>query len=139
MIKEIALIFLIFVGTVGCISAGAKLEDALTASVNAVKTYKQQGTKVALFILILALFSGCASYNQKLICAQVATNNASIPYVGGQSSGYVTACYFSCLGGKCPIPDDGTALAKAVATAISQTNNTIITSGAVKITATPLK
>lgn len=95
-----------------------------------------------LLLLLIAtslVLSGCASFNQKLVCAQVATNNAAIPDIGGQSSGYVTACYYSCLGSKCGTPDDGTALAKAVAAAITQTNNSIITSGPVRVTVSPIK
>ena len=97
--------------------------------------------KTILIVALCCLFStGCASYNQKLICGNVATNNAALPYVGGQSSGYVTACYYSYLGWDKSIKaDDGSVLAKAVAAAISQTNNKIITSGPVIITATPVK
>lgn len=91
-----------------------------------------------LLLLSVILFSGCASFNQKAVCLQLGTTNASIPYVGGATNGSGYACYLSCIGSKCPVPSqsDITALTEAE---IAATQNTIITSGAVKITATPLK
>ena len=89
-------------------------------------------------VSIVFLFSSCASYNQKAVCLQLGTTNASIPYVGGATNGSGYACYVSCLGSKCPTPTETTIidLAKAEITA---TNNTIITSGPVRIVATPIK
>ena len=89
-------------------------------------------------LIFVVFFSGCASYNQKAVCLQLGTTNASIPYVGGATNGSGYACYLSCIGSKCPVPSESTItdLTKAEITA---TQNTIITSGAVKITATPLK
>ena len=89
-------------------------------------------------LIILLCLSGCASYNQKAICLQLGTTNASIPYVGGASNGSGYACYYSCIGPKCPIPDTSTITAMMEKEA-AVTNNSIVTSGPVKITATPIK
>lgn len=89
-------------------------------------------------LICILLLSGCASYNQKAVCLQLGTTNASIPYVGGATNGSGYACYLSCLGSKCPVPA-GEDITKMMAAELTATSNTIITSGAVKITATPLK
>ena len=97
--------------------------------------------KILPLLLICGLclvFTGCASYNQKAICLQLGTTNASIPYVGGASNGSGYACYYSCIGPKCPIPDTSTITAMMEKEA-AVTNNSIVTSGPVKITATPIK
>lgn len=91
-----------------------------------------------LLIPILFLFLGCASYNQKSVCLQLGTTNASIPYVGGATNGSGYACYISCIGSKCPTPDSSD-ITKLMNSELTATTNSIITSGAVKITATPLK
>lgn len=91
-----------------------------------------------ILILLCLIISGCASYNQKAVCLQLGTTNASIPYVGGATNGSGYACYVSCIGSKCPTPTEDTII-KLTADEITATNNTIITSGAVKITAIPLK
>lgn len=98
-------------------------------------------TKIVPVLLIFVFclgMTGCASYNQKAVCLQLGTTNASVPYIGGATSGSGFACYLSCVGSKCPTPssDDITKITVAEETSV---NNTIITSGPVKITATPLK
>ena len=94
--------------------------------------------RILYIISLCSVLCGCASYNQKAVCLQLGTTNASIPYVGGATNGSGYACYVSCLGSKCPTPTETTIidLAKAEITA---TNNTIITSGPVRIVATPIK
>ena len=92
----------------------------------------------ALLLIPILLLTGCASFNQKAVCLQLGTTNASIPYVGGATNGSGYACYISCIGSKCPTPDQSD-ITKLMADELTATNNTIITSGAVKITATPLK
>ena len=94
--------------------------------------------KNLVIILTLLAFSGCASYNQKAVCLQLGTTNASIPYVGGATNGSGYACYYSCIGSKCPAPNPET-MTTLMTTESTVANNSIITSGAVKITATPLK
>ena len=90
-------------------------------------------------LLFLAFsISGCASYNQKAVCLQIGTTNASVPYVGGATNGSGYACYLSCLGSKCPVPNNEN-ITKLMSDEINFTNNTIITSGAVRVTATPIK
>jgi hypothetical protein len=91
-----------------------------------------------LLLLSLIILSGCASYNQKAVCLQLGTTNASIPYVGGATSGSGFACYYSCLGSKCPTPESST-MTSLMDTEATASNNSIITSGAVKVTAIPLK
>lgn len=91
-----------------------------------------------LLILAVLLFSSCASYNQKAVCLQLGTTNASIPYVGGATNGSGYACYLSCIGSKCPTPN-GADIAQLMASELTASNGTIVTSGAVKITATPIK
>jgi hypothetical protein len=91
-----------------------------------------------LILIPLLLLSGCASYNQKAVCLQLGTTNASIPYVGGATNGSGYACYLSCVGPKCPTPNlqDITQL---MSNELTASNNSIITSGPVKITAIPIK
>lgn len=89
-------------------------------------------------LLSLILFSGCASYNEKAVCLQLGTTNASLPYVGGATSGSGYACYYSCIGDKCPKPDTNT-ITDLMTAELSASNNSIITSGPVRVTATPLK
>lgn len=101
----------------------------------------KQVTKVVPMILLCAGLSfamGCASYNQKAVCLQLGTTNASIPYVGGATSGSGFACYYSCLGYACPAPIAKT-MTNLMNTEATANNNSIITSGPVKVTATPLK
>lgn len=95
--------------------------------------------KISCLILIAVfIVSGCASYNQKAICLQIGTTNASIPYVGGATNGSGYACYLSCIGSKCPTPNSQD-ITSIMASELTATNNSIITSGPVKVTATPLK
>lgn len=91
-----------------------------------------------LLISTILVFSGCASYNQKAVCLQLGTTNASIPYVGGATSGSGFACYYSCLGSSCPAPQ-ATTMTELMNTEATAANNSIITSGPVKVTATPIK
>ena len=93
--------------------------------------------RILLIIGLIAL-TGCASYNQKAVCLQLGTTNASIPYVGGATNGSGYACYLSCIGSKCPTPN-GADIAQLMASELTASNGTIVTSGAVKITATPIK
>ena len=92
------------------------------------------------FIILFAVcgLCGCASYNQKAVCLQLGTTNASIPYVGGATNGSGYACYTSCIGSKCPVPSSSD-ITNLMSAELTATNNTIITSGPVKVTATPLK
>ena len=91
-----------------------------------------------LLVLAVLLLSGCASFNQKAVCLQLGTTNASIPYVGGATNGSGFACYYSCLGSKCGVADAST-ITKLMADEALASNNTIVTSGPVRVTATPLK
>ena len=89
-------------------------------------------------LLCVLLLSGCASYNQHAVCLQLGTTNASIPYIGGATSGSGYLCSMDCIGPKCPIPDSSD-ITKLMVAEAAATNNTIITSTPVKITATPIK
>ena len=91
-----------------------------------------------LLLSVVLLVSGCASYNQKAVCLQIGTTNASVPYVGGATNGSGYACYLSCIGSKCPTPN-GQDITNLMSNELTATNNTIITSGAVRVTATPIK
>ena len=89
-------------------------------------------------VSIVFLFSSCASYNQKAVCLQLGTTNASIPYVGGATNGSGYACYLSCIGSKCPTPN-GADITSLMANELKASNNKIVTAGPVVITATPVK
>ena len=91
-----------------------------------------------LLLLLPLLLSGCASYNQKAVCLQLGTTNASIPYVGGATNGSGYTCYMSCIGSKCPTPNSSD-ITGLMANELTASNNSIVTSGPDKITATPLK
>lgn len=93
---------------------------------------------IGLLCLGLIFMCGCASYNEKAVCMQLGTTGASIPYVGGSTNGSGYMCYLSCIGPKCPTPDTNaiTALMKTEAVA---SNNSIITSGPVKVSVIPVK
>ena len=93
--------------------------------------------RILLIIGLIAL-TGCASYNQKAVCLQLGTTNASIPYVGGATNGSGYACYLSCIGSKCPTPN-GADITSLMANELTASNNSIITSGPVRVTATPIK
>ena len=99
--------------------------------------------KNILLVVCLLSLVGCAgfnnSYNQKLICGQIATNNAALPWVGGQSNGHLMACYYSCVGGNCQKADDGTMIAKSLSQTIAATGNQIVTAGPSTITVVPAK
>ena len=88
--------------------------------------------------VLLITLSGCASYNQKAVCLQLGTTNASIPYVGGATNGSGFACYISCIGSKCPSPISEDITKLTIAEAAAQAN-TIVTSGPVRVNVTPLK
>jgi hypothetical protein len=94
-------------------------------------------TKFIVLSIVLCI-SGCASYNQKAVCLQLGTTNASIPYVGGATNGSGYACYLSCLGSKCQTPNSSD-ITVLMANELSASNNSIITFGPVRVTATPLK
>lgn len=79
-----------------------KLEEALTAAVAAGKAYKQQATKVMIFILVLPFLTGCNTL--KTGCGHVTGTEVTIPYVGGKASGNAYGCYMGCLGFNCPKP-----------------------------------
>jgi hypothetical protein len=89
-------------------------------------------------LILIVLLSGCASYNQKAVCLQLGTTNASIPYVGGATNGSGYACYLSCVGSKCQTPNNED-ITSLMANELTASNNKIVTSGPVVITATPVK
>lgn len=91
-----------------------------------------------LLFCVVILMCGCASYNQKAVCLQLGTTNASVPYIGGATNGSGYACYTSCIGDKCPMPASSD-ITNLMAAELTATNNTIITAGPVRVTATPLK
>lgn len=121
-----------------------RLADIATFILNVFSAIKSKmpppAAPAAIILLCVGLLfaTGCASYNQKAVCLQLGTTNASIPYVGGATSGSGFACYYSCLGSTCPAPVAKT-MTDLMNTEATAANNSIITSGPVKITAIPIK
>jgi hypothetical protein len=91
-----------------------------------------------LLLIPLLLLFGCASYNQKAVCLQLGTTNASIPYVGGATNGSGYACYMSCIGSKCPTPSNSD-ITDMMTAELTASNNKIVTNGPSMITVSPIK
>lgn len=94
--------------------------------------------KNIILISMVLFLSSCASYNQKAVCLQLGTTNASIPYVGGATNGSGYACYMSCIGSKCPVPNS-VDITQMMAAELTASNNKIITNGPSMITVSPIK
>ena len=129
-------------GYKGVVSWCDRIASVITFVFDVVTTaVKKQAPKAVplVFLCFGLVFSmGCASYNQKAVCLQLGTTNASIPYVGGATNGSGYACYLSCIGSKCPTPN-GADITSLMANELTASNNKIVTAGPVVITATPVK
>lgn len=99
-IKVPAIVYLLSGFAVRHIIGGDTVKDAPTANV-APKTV----IPVALLILSIAFFSGCASVGMNASCGHVTGNEITIPYVGGKAEGNAYACHMGCVGFNCPKPD----------------------------------
>ena len=91
---------------------------------------------LSLLILIL-LFSGCASSGMNSECAHINGAEMTVPYIGGKGNADVYACHMGCVGVKCPEPDY-TSLAKLTSDYLKTTGEKITTTGPGTITFTPV-
>lgn len=114
-----------------------KLEEALTAAVAAGKAYKQQATKVVIFILVLPMLTSCASGGMNSTCAHISGSEMTVPYIGGKGNADVYACHMGYIGfAKGPQPSYSD-LEKLTEEYLKNTGEKISTTGPGTITFTP--